>query len=461
LPIPEEHMQAWAADVVEHALADSPSDVLELGCGTGMLLFQIAPHTRSYLGYDISSACLDYIRRQSPPAQVQLVQRAAHELDGIARGNLDLVILSSVVQYFPSGEYLREVIDRCLEVLRPGGRILLADLRNLDWLEHFHASVQLHQAQSDATSGAIRKAVRNAMARETELVVSPAFFAEHWSSSTHIFLERNTFPNELNKFRFHAIIYKSAAPLTDNIQEVTELPKDRLLAEELILDGLQHRPEITATELRTHASTAIPRPSSDNAIYVAQSRPGVLTTNAPLRTHAAPAIIPELRRSLAGQIPDFMVPSAFVPMEALPRNASGKVDFAALPDPAFARSAGHGKYAAPRNDLEQLIANTYATLLNLERAGRNDNFFDLGGHSLLATQLTSRLRELLRTDVPLRQIFEYPTVAGLAEWLFANEAKPGMMAAVAALRLKLQAMPETEARQLLSARMADAPSPNL
>jgi acyl carrier protein len=156
-----------------------------------------------------------------------------------------------------------------------------------------------------------------------------------------------------------------------------------------------------------------------------------------------------------------MVPSAFVPMEALPRNASGKVDFAALPDPAFARSAGHGKYAAPRNDLEQLIANTYATLLNLERAGRNDNFFDLGGHSLLATQLTSRLRELLRTDVPLRQIFEYPTVAGLAEWLFANEAKPGMMAAVAALRLKLQAMPETEARQLLSARMADAPSPNL
>jgi hypothetical protein len=100
-------------------------------------------------------------------------------------------------------------------------------------------------------------------------------------------------------------------------------------------------------------------------------------------------------------------------------------------------------------------------LLNLERAGRNDNFFDLGGHSLLATQLTSRLRELLRTDVPLRKIFERPTVAGLAEWLTANEAKPGMMAAVAALRLKLEAMPETEARQLLSARMADAPSQKL
>jgi amino acid adenylation domain-containing protein len=460
-PIPEDHMRAWADDIVDHALANSPAAVLELGCGTGMLLFRIAPHTRSYTGYDISSACLDYIRRQNPPAQVQLVRSAAHELDGIAPGSLDLVILSSVVQYFPGAEYLREVIDRCLELLRPGGRILLADLRNFDWLEHFHASVQVHQAQSDATSGAIRKAVHSTISRETELVVSPAFFAEHWPSSTHVFLERNTFSNELNRFRFHAIIYKGAAPATGNIQEVDALPKERLRAEELILDLLERCPEMNAAELRTQAYAPAPQPVLDNGIYVVRPRPGVFTTNAPLRTHAAPAIIHELRRSLAEVMPDFMVPSAFVPMEALPRNASGKVDFAALPDPAFARSAGHGKYAAPRGDLEQLIANTYAALLNLERAGRNDNFFDLGGHSLLATQLTSRLRELLRTDVPLRKIFERPTVAGLAEWLTANEAKPGMMAAVAALRLKLEAMPETEARQLLSARMADAPSQKL
>ena len=459
--LPEEHMRDWAADIVEHALADNHAAVLELGCGTGMLLFQIAPHTRSYIGYDISSACLDYIRRQQPPPQVQLVQSAAHQLDGIAPGSIDLIILSSVVQYFPGAEYLREVIDRCLELLRPAGRILLADIRNLDWLEHFHASVQLHQAESDATSGAIRKAVRSAVARETELAVSPAFFAEHWPASTHVFLERNTFPNELNKFRFHAVIHKDAAPVAGNMQEVAALPKGRLLTEELVLDLLEHRPEMTAAEIRMQTSApALPK-SSDNTIYVVQPRPGAPTTNAHLRTHAAPAVIPELRRSLAGLMPDFMVPSVFVPMEALPRNASGKVDFAALPDPAFARSAGHGKYAAPRTDLEQLIANTYAALLNLERAGRNDNFFDLGGHSLLATQLTSRLRELLRTDVPLRQIFEHPTVAALAEWLIANEPKPGMMAAVAALRLKLEAMPETEARQMLSARMADAPSQTL
>src|SRR5262249_36143919 len=98
--------------------------------------------------------------------------------------------------------------------------------------------------------------------------------------------------------------------------------------------------------------------------------------------------------------------------------------------------------------------NTYAKLLHLERVGRNDGFFDLGGHSLLATQLASRLRGLLRTDVPLRKIFEHPTVAGLAEWLVANEPKSGMMAAVAGLRLKLEAMPGAEARTPLAARQA-------
>jgi acyl carrier protein len=153
-----------------------------------------------------------------------------------------------------------------------------------------------------------------------------------------------------------------------------------------------------------------------------------------------------------------MIPSAFVLLETLPRNASGKVEFAALPDPASARTAAQSRYAAPRTPLEQLIANTYARLLDLERAGRNDSFFDLGGHSLLATQLSSRLRELLRTDVPLRRIFECPTVAALAEWLVANEPRPGMMAAVAALRLKLEAMPEDQVLQLLSERTPNAPS---
>ena len=135
MPIPDEELRVWAKDIVDRALEGRPRDVLELGCGTGMLLFQIAPHCASYTGYDVSAASLDYIRAQSPPPQVHLVQRAAHELDGIAPASVDLIILSSVVQYFPSEDYLRNVLERSLELLRPGGRILLADLRSLEWLE--------------------------------------------------------------------------------------------------------------------------------------------------------------------------------------------------------------------------------------------------------------------------------------------------------------------------------------
>jgi acyl carrier protein len=210
--------------------------------------------------------------------------------------------------------------------------------------------------------------------------------------------------------------------------------------------------------MRAQLSSCVGNTQPASATYIIRPRPGAASTNAPLRTHAAPALLSELRNSLAQLLPEFMIPSAFVLLETLPRNASGKVEFAALPDPASARTAAQSRYAAPRTPLEQLIANTYARLLDLERAGRNDSFFDLGGHSLLATQLSSRLRELLRTDVPLRRIFECPTVAALAEWLVANEPRPGMMAAVAALRLKLEAMPEDQVLQLLSERTPNAPS---
>jgi acyl carrier protein len=174
-----------------------------------------------------------------------------------------------------------------------------------------------------------------------------------------------------------------------------------------------------------------------------------------MRARSTPGIIPELRRSLAASLPEFMLPSAFVLLESLPRTASGKVDFGSLPTPGAARPDLPGAYVAPRSDLETVIANTFARLLKIERAGRTDDFFELGGHSLLATQLASRLRDLLRVEAPLRKVFEHPTVAGLADYLTASEPKPGMMAAIAALRLKVDAMPPAEVEALL-ARTQDA-----
>ena len=121
----------------------------------------------------------------------------------------------------------------------------------------------------------------------------------------------------------------------------------------------------------------------------------------------------ELRAYLAERLPDYMVPSAFVRLERLPLNVNGKVDRAALPEPG--RPPRSERYVAPRNELERTLADIWAELLRVERVGVDESFFELGGHSLLATQVISRVSESLQVEVPLRTLFESPTVGGLAE----------------------------------------------
>jgi amino acid adenylation domain-containing protein len=125
--------------------------------------------------------------------------------------------------------------------------------------------------------------------------------------------------------------------------------------------------------------------------------------------------IAELRAFLLQKLPEPMVPSGFVPLAALPLSPNGKVDRAALPEPEASRLGAERVFTPPRTPLEELLAGVWADLLGAERVGVHDNFFELGGHSLLAVRLASRVRELTGVDLPLRAVFETPTVAGLAE----------------------------------------------
>ncbi|WP_375773015.1 amino acid adenylation domain-containing protein [Archangium gephyra] len=124
----------------------------------------------------------------------------------------------------------------------------------------------------------------------------------------------------------------------------------------------------------------------------------------------------ELRTWLKQRLPEYMVPSAFMSLESFPLTPSGKVDRRALPAPE-AEGTGQEGDVAPRTQLEQVVAGIWAPLLGLRRVGAHDNFFELGGHSLLAMQVTSRLREALKVELPVRALFEAPTVAELARRL--------------------------------------------
>ncbi len=128
--------------------------------------------------------------------------------------------------------------------------------------------------------------------------------------------------------------------------------------------------------------------------------------------------ISELRQFLKAKLPEYMLPNAFVILESLPLTPSGKVDRRILPVPDLYGDACGGlhtdKYVAPRTPIEELLAQIWAQVLKLEQVGIHDNFFEVGGHSLLATQLVSRIRNIFKVELPLRELFAIATVAELA-----------------------------------------------
>ncbi len=140
-----------------------------------------------------------------------------------------------------------------------------------------------------------------------------------------------------------------------------------------------------------------------------------------------PPTVSALRDALRRELPDYMIPGVFVLLDAFPLTPSGKVDRKALPAPAGARAGRAGRagmnreLVAPAGPVEEKLAAIWADVLRLERVGAQDSFFELGGHSLMATQVLARVQETFAVELPLREMFESPTLAGLAERIVQKE----------------------------------------
>jgi hypothetical protein len=175
------------------------------------------------------------------------------------------------------------------------------------------------------------------------------------------------------------------------------------------LHGLRIDPLEVEAALMEHAGVA------EAAVVVREDRPGDRRLVAYLvpRSGAVPSA-PQLREHLRGRLPEFMVPSGFVTLARLPLTSNGKLDPSALPAPEASRPDQAAAFVAPRTPTEEVLAAIWADVLQIDRVGVDDNFFDLGGHSLLATRVIARVRGAFAADVPLRALFDEPTVAGLA-----------------------------------------------
>jgi acyl carrier protein len=156
------------------------------------------------------------------------------------------------------------------------------------------------------------------------------------------------------------------------------------------------------------------------------------------------AVHHELRSFLKQKLPDHMIPSAFVLLDAFPLTANGKIDRKALPAPGPSRPELKQGYQTPRTPMEEMLAEIWREVLKLERIGIHDNFFDLGGHSLLATQVISRVRARFQMNLPLRTLFEMPTIVELANVILMEQSATLNQAELAGILSEIEATAEKE-----------------
>jgi ubiquinone/menaquinone biosynthesis C-methylase UbiE len=213
-PIPAAEMREWVETTVAELKALQPQQVLEIGCGTGLLLARLAPHCAEYWAVDYSAQVVQQVAalRASRPelAQVVLEQRLADDFRGLPEQHFDLVILNSVIQYFPGLDYLQRVLAGAIRVLKPGGRLYLGDMRSYALLDAYHASVQLYQADAGWTRTQLAERVQAHRLDEEELTIDPAFFytlPQHLPAvrDVQVWLKRGRAHNELTRFRYQVL----------------------------------------------------------------------------------------------------------------------------------------------------------------------------------------------------------------------------------------------------------------
>ena len=226
-------MREWVDETVTRILALKPQRVLEIGCGTGLLLARIAPHCERYTGTDFSETAINHTRQMCQQldhlGHVTLRKGFADDFSGFEANQFDTILLNSVAQYFPDITYLERVIAGALRVLKPAGCVFIGDVRLYDLLETFHTSVQLYQADDTLTVGQLKKQIERHQAQEKELVVSPDFFlslAGQYDSICHVQIQPKygQAENELTKFRYDAILHVRPTRFTESERDVPSHP---------------------------------------------------------------------------------------------------------------------------------------------------------------------------------------------------------------------------------------------
>nr|WP_234431368.1 non-ribosomal peptide synthetase [Streptomyces sp. NRRL F-5053] len=231
--LPVGQMRAWRDAAVDRILALRPRRVLEIGVGTGLLLARIAPHCVHYRATDVSGSAVAALAEQvgerpELAGKVLLERRDAEDTEGLPAGEFDTIVLNSVVQYFPSGEYLTEVLAGLLPLLAPGGAVFVGDVRDARLLRTLATAAQLHRAGPGTDLPTLRRRIDQALRMDKELAVDPAFFTAlpdrlDALTDVDVQLKSGRFPNELLRYRYDVVLHTAPSPAGPDTSAIPRL----------------------------------------------------------------------------------------------------------------------------------------------------------------------------------------------------------------------------------------------
>ncbi len=491
----EAEMHEWVTPVIDRLSGLNPDSVFEIGCGTGLLLLSMAPHCSRYVGSDYSKIVLDNLDQRIAgttidPQSVELLHRPADDFVGLEEKSFDLVVIHSVVQYFPNMDYLHRVIEGALKLVKPGGNVFIGDVQNFALLETYHIESIVSRSASDLSIAELKSKVRKRMELESELTVDPDFFATLEDrfpqiGSVDIQLRRGRIDNEPTKYHYDVLLtvgekpalgesqpwhsWDAAKMSLNGIREMLENSRPNILcladvpnarinsqvaAQKLISNGTKLKniaelaesmqavqsggihPEDVWTlcdesgyvaEIRSSGNgsnghfDAIIRRKNDLSGFIGPRhkqtpRPIAEYGNNPANKLSDQKLGVDLREYLSARLPSYMVPTAFVIIDEMPRTPNGKVDRKSLPAPDASTFSQDRIFVPPTNEQEMALADIWAKVLRIDRVGISDDIFELGGDSLLIFQIVTRASQSGIALKP-KQIFEHRTIQKIMDSL--------------------------------------------
>ncbi|ROI04069.1 amino acid adenylation domain-containing protein [Chryseobacterium sp. G0240] len=363
-PFTYDEMENWRNDTINKIRTVFPKTILEVGVGNGLLMFPLLKDDiNEYVGIDFSKEIINKLKVQVNNDNVLLLAEKADNIDKLPGDkSFDLIIINSVIQYFPNIQYLNNVLFKCIAKGADSNfSIFLGDIRNYNLHKQLVEDRFNHVGKEY-----LENDVLDVCLKESELLITPEYFKnlECCKGIKVTILEKaNTVPYELSKYRYDVVI---------------NVDRNEILASELLQETLE-KFSLEYTDLF-------------NVPYLNQ-------------LSFEDYITEELRKKL----PVYMIPKRFQLLNQLPK-INGKLDRKKLQQIEISKKVA---YESPRNEKELKVCNIWEQILKVEKVGITDDFFELGGNSILATSLIHSLNNFLDIPISIGDIFKHNTIKKL------------------------------------------------